>query len=346
MELARIIAMVLITLGHFVLTFGLYQLPDCVFISSTVISSASAYIPHIALYSLCVVGVNLFILISGYYQIRLTWKGLFRFIALCVFYNALVLLVDWLVQDAFTIRKLVKVFIVSKTVNWFFPDYFCLMLVSPLLNRAVKALDLKNLRRVVAILFVVNCISGFVFQNENVSGYNAYQFFFLYILGSWIRKDLTVRSKSKEFYLGLYLISSIILSLLALLILSFTDQSLRQLYYYNNPLVVAASVALFLFFTKISLRSPFINLIASTVVAVLFVQLILMRSFSPYIHAHSAYLTPLYILLIFLVAFVIEYPRKKFMEHLFSSWSQRKSGAFMNRPIISGPSKESSSSLK
>ena len=54
MELARIISMILITVGHFVLLFGMCQPPDSHFISSADFSSVPAYIPHIALYSLCI----------------------------------------------------------------------------------------------------------------------------------------------------------------------------------------------------------------------------------------------------------------------------------------------------
>ena len=315
-ELARIVAMLLITVGHFVLTFGLFFAPKDTFISSADISSIGEFLPHILLYSLCVGGVNLFILISGYFQIRLTWKSLLRFIALCIFYNALVLLADWLFNDAFSFRRLAKVVIVSKTVNWFFPVYFCLMLVSPLLNKAINALDLKNLRRVVMILFILNCVSGFFFHNENVTGYSAYQFFFLYVVGSWIQKDPAVTSKSRWSYLLLYFVASLLVSALAAGILHFTDWSLRTLFYYNNPLIVIASAALFIAFTKKDFKSKWVNLVASTVVATLFTQHILFLTASPFIHSHSAWLVLLYIPALFAAAFLIEYPRNLFTDRM------------------------------
>ena len=317
-ELARIVAMLMITVGHFVLAFGLFFSPKDTFISSADIQSIGEFLPRIILYSLCVGGVNLFILISGYFQIRLTWKGLFRFVALCIFYNALVLLADWLVNDTFSVRRLAKVFLVSKTVNWFFPVYFCLMLVSPLLNKAVNTLDLKNLRMAVVILFLLNCVSGYFLHNENVSGYNAYQFFFLYILGSWIRKDTAVRSRNTGFYLALYVLTSLVVSALAAGILHFTDWSLRSLFYYNNPLIVIASAALFIVFTKLDFKSLGTNLVASTVVATLFTQHILFLTASPFIHLHSAWLVLLYIPVLFAAAFLIEYPRSYITEWLIS----------------------------
>lgn len=341
MELARIISMILITVGHFVLLFGMCQPPDSHFISSADISSVPAYIPHIALYSLCIVGVSLFILISGFFQIKLTWKGLFHYIALCVFYNALTLLADWLFADAFSVAKLIKVFIVSKTVNWFFCAYFWLMLVSPILNAGLSSLSLPNLRRCVLILFILNCVSGFLFHNQNLNGFNAYQFFFLYIVGSWIRKDPAISGKGKSFYVCLYLAACLIMSMIAVGMLRFTTWSLDVLYTYNNPLTVIAAVALFIFFTKLSFKSSLINRIASTVVAALFVQLIVMRVFASYINTHPAWYIPVYILVIFVIAFIIEYPRKQLTESLLVALSRKKCGAFISRPIISETSKQS-----
>ena len=321
-ELARIVAMLMITVGHFVLTFGLFCSPKDTFISAADIHSIGEFLPRIILYSLCVGGVNLFILISGYFQIRLTWKGLLRFVALCIFYNALVLLADWLVNDAFSVRRLAKVFLVSKTVNWFFPVYFCLMLVSPLLNKAVNALDLKNLRRAVVILFILNCVSGYFLHNENVSGYNAYQFFFLYILGSWIRKDTAVRSLKTWRYLALFVLASLLVSALAIGILHFTDWSLRSLFYYNNPLIVIASAALFIVFTKLDFKSHGVNLLASTVVATLFTQHIFFLTASPFIHTHSAWLVLLYIPALFAAAFILEYPRSYLTDRLIGRFNK------------------------
>ena len=217
---------------------------------------------------------------------------------------------------------LAKVFLVSKTVNWFFPVYFCLMLVSPLLNKAVNALDLKNLRRAVVILFLLNCVSGYFLHNENVSGYNAYQFFFLYILGSWIRKDTAVRSRNTGFYLALFVLASLIVSALAAGILHFTDWSLRSLFYYNNPLIVIASAALFIVFTKLDFKSHGVNLLASTVVATLFTQHIFFLTASPFIHTHSAWLVLLYIPVLFAAAFILEYPRSYLTDRLIGRFNK------------------------
>ena len=315
MELARIVAMLMIVLGHFMLTYGLWNGSD--FIGrQDVTNPASSYL-YVILYGFCVVGVNVFILISGYFSIHLTWKSFLSYYLLCVFYNAAVFLVDYFVFDNYSLKALVKVFLVDKTVNWFFRAYFWLMLLAPLLNKAIEAFSVHEMRIVVGLLFFLNCFSGFFLQEYNLNGYNVYNFIFLYVLGSWLRKDDWIRHITKGLSISAYALLCLLNALIAILLLSRTDQSLRQVFAYNNPLIILASVGLFLFFTRFDFSSKAVNVVASTVVATLFVQHIyymLQPALKLTITPATAFLlvTPL----LFLIAFVIEWPRKKFANAL------------------------------
>ena len=310
MELARIVAMLRIVLGHFMLTYGLWNGSD--FIGrQDVTNPASSYL-YVILYGFCVVGVNIFILISGYFTIHLTWKSFLSYYFLCVFYNAAVFLIDTFLLDAFSWKALVKVFLVDKTVNWFFRAYFWLMLISPLLNKALEHLSLRELRIGVTLLLFLNCVSGFFLQEYNTNGYNVYNFVFLYILGNWIRKETFTQKVSQGSAIATYLSGCLLTSLAAILILLKTDISVRQVFAYNNPLIVFASAGLILFFSRLHFTSKAVNVIASTVVATLFIQhlyYMLMPVFNLTITPSLAFLlvTPL----LFVIAFVIEWPRKK-----------------------------------
>lgn len=318
--------MIMILVGHFTLTFGLWNGSDFI-CRQDVTTPALSYL-YVFIYSFCVVGVNIFILISGYFHIHLTWKSFLSYYLLCVFYNALVLLVDILAFDAFSWRALVKVFLVDKTVNWFFRAYFWLMLLSPLLNKALMHFSLQELRITVALLLFLNCFSGFVLQEHNTDGYSVYNFIFLYVLGDWTAKEPVFkrirRWDSFAFFLGACLLNSCI----TVLMLSFSDRSIRQVFAYNNPLVVVASVGIVLFFSKLVLNSKTINTIASTVVAALFIQHIffmlhpsLKTTYSPFFV--FGIITPL----LFAIAFLIEYPRKriatKFISYITGTVSNR-----------------------
>lgn len=246
MELARIVAMLMIVIGHFILTYGLWNGSD--FISrQDVTQPVSSYL-YAVFYSLCVIGVNVFILISGYFTIHLTWKSFLSYYFLCIFYNAAVFLIGTFMFDAFSWKALVKLFLVDKTVNWFFRGYFWLMLISPLLNKALEHLSLQELRIGVSLLMFLNCFSVFVLQEYNTNGYNVYNFVFLYVLGNWISKETYTQNVSQGGAIAVYLGGCLLSSLAAIFILLKTDMSIRQIFAYNNPLIVFASTGLVLFF--------------------------------------------------------------------------------------------------
>ena len=327
MELARIVAMLMIVLGHFMLTYGLWNGSD--FIGrQDVTNPANSYL-YVVFYGLCVVGVNIFILISGYFTIHLTWKSFLSYYFLCIFYNAAVFLIDTFWLDAFSWKALVKVFLVDKTVNWFFRAYFWLMLLSPLLNKALEHLSLREMRIVVALLFFLNCISGFLFQEYNTNGYNVYNFVFLYVLGNWIRKEPYTQKISQGGAIAAYMGGCLLTALAAILILLKTDTSVRQIFAYNNPLIILASLGLVLFFSRLSFTSKAINTIASTVVATLFVQHIFFM-----VHpALKTLMSPTFVFavvipLLFVIAFVIEYPRRKIANNLSEFIAARISSLF------------------
>ena len=91
MELARIVAMAMIVFGHFIFhgiqgTIGpspnvtpYLDWRECVILSMSV---------------LCCAGVDIFMLISGYFGIKLRWKSVLSFYFLCLFYNVLSLAVS------------------------------------------------------------------------------------------------------------------------------------------------------------------------------------------------------------------------------------------------------------
>lgn len=322
MELARIVAMLMIAIGHFILTYGLWNGSD--FISrQDVTQPVSSYL-YVMFYGLCVVGVNVFILISGYFTIHLTWKSFLSYYFLCIFYNAAVFLIDTFMFDTFSWKALVKVFLVDKTVNWFFRAYFWLMLIAPLLNKALEHLSLRELRIEVALLLFLNSVSGFMLQEYNSNGYNVYNFVFLYVLGNWIRKESSTQRISQGGAIAVYLGGCLLTSMAAIAILLKTDMSIRQVFAYNNPLIVFASAGLILFFSRLHFTSKTVNLIASTVVATLFVQHIFFMvhpSLKTIISAPVVFLvvTPL----LFVIAFAVEYPRRKLADRIIESFITR-----------------------
>lgn len=130
-ELLRILSMTMVILWHFIVRTIIdvpngaqITLEQCSFVGySTVILPCSF---------LCV-AVNIFVLISGYWGINLSFQSVLKLYLLCLFYNLLSFGVS-VADTEMSIKLLLKCFFVTKTENWFFPAYFWLMFFAPICN--------------------------------------------------------------------------------------------------------------------------------------------------------------------------------------------------------------------
>ena len=96
-----------------------------------------------ALTTLFSIGVPVFVLISGYFGIRRSVKGLLNIIAQVVFYCLIAVLLCFFVfhQSVTTDNILSIIFPVTKTQYWFISSYILLYLLSPYLNRLLNNLE-------------------------------------------------------------------------------------------------------------------------------------------------------------------------------------------------------------
>jgi surface polysaccharide O-acyltransferase-like enzyme len=265
-ELARIVAMMMIVIGHFVV-HGIWQTEFCYRIDLQ--NPLSCTFENL-IYSFCVCGVNIFVLISGYHKIKLKLKSFLSLWSLCAFYGIIAVLVNSH-ADTPLLPELIKSLFISNS-QWFFKAYLWLLILSPVLNAGLDSMSLVTLRRFVLILFILNCFSGWVLNNANVDGYNVLQLMFVYIIGHWLSREPLVKRFNSAQYFVLFVLMSILICVGAVLSLLVLSGSNFGFYYYNNPLIVLTSIAVFCGFSQLNVQSNIINMIASTVVAALFIQ--------------------------------------------------------------------------
>ena len=182
-ELARIVAMAMIVIWHFIVHGIFHEGMPVTYAVSGPLPSRSL-IPLLISF-LVIPGSDIFVMISGYFRIKLKWKSVISLWLMCAFYN----LVNVFVNGPVNASTILHAFIISSCGHWFFKAYFWLLLASPILNKAIDNFTSRELRITVIIGFVLTCISGWYFGNDNVNGYNALNFFFLYILGAFIDKE-------------------------------------------------------------------------------------------------------------------------------------------------------------
>lgn len=232
----------------------------------------ASHVTRFLFQSLAVVGVNLFVLISGYFGIRLRRKGVARLVFQAYFFGILGL-AAWLcmqgtvhVETKYCLKAL---FPLSHTV-WFIPCYFVLMLFSPMLNAFVEKSSTRQIVALMAAFYAVNYWWGVVFPV--VGGWGGYSwgwFLILYLTGRLIRRHTDSRPVSGGYALAGYALCTVALVGIALL-QNYVPVGKSLVWSYDCPLVYASAVCLFLFFVQLRVRqSRFVNWLAASAFAVL-----------------------------------------------------------------------------
>lgn len=266
MELLRIVCMLFILMHHFVVhvfypnlasldgNLGWYR-------AVCVVINGFTY-----------VGVNCFILISGYYGIKFKWKSLFNLYCICAFYALLVVLERCLWQGILFDRGMLYSVILpfSHSEWWFIICYSALFLLSPLLNKAIEGLGRKEFVLALALLIVVNLYLGYYWHLHNGDGYNLGQFVFVYFIGAFLRKFPLKRLDRRKALL-LYVVCAVLWSVITMVSVKWRIPHWFS-FRYNNPIVILSSIGLFVYISTLEIRNAKINAVASGVLAAYLIQ--------------------------------------------------------------------------
>lgn len=217
------------------------------------------------------IGVNVFILISGYYGIKVSFKKFFNLYTFCAFYG-LVGYICHIVQTGQHIgRSLIySTFLpFSHSAYWFIPCYFALFCLSPLLNEFIKRASKKDFIIALILATFVNIWMGFIWGNEvNDNGFNTMQFIFIYCIGGYIGRFADIQKcKEKRLLLScIYIASAIIWAIFGIV------QNKHWTFCYNNPILIIGALSFFMLSVTFSFKSRFINYLSSSALAVYLIQ--------------------------------------------------------------------------
>jgi surface polysaccharide O-acyltransferase-like enzyme len=146
-------------------------------------------IPASIFESFCIVAVNCFVLISGYFEIKFNWKSFVHLFIFCFSYTFGFAVLFSLYRNEILLKRIIlSFFTFSHSPYWFVNVYFGLFLFSPILNNLIKDLTKYDFLVYLIILTIVNVYLGFYTQNGrfNDSGYNIMNFIYLYFIGRYI----------------------------------------------------------------------------------------------------------------------------------------------------------------
>ncbi|MCR5540430.1 MAG: acyltransferase [Ruminococcus sp.] len=278
--------------------------------------------------SLCIIAVNAFFFISGYYSIKLKGKKIVLLYVEMMFYLFIWYLVmlftkQFTLMSGQSLKYLVNVAFPISTY-WFMGAYFLLCILAPFVNEFIDSLDAEKQKKLLITLSVVAVIYGFVFDWDGIGrGHTFLHGLYMYFLGMLCRKNSDKLPKSKLLYLGIYLASSAAVAFAAFVMYRRSHSVLSwYIYSYNDPLIVIGAVSLcllFIFWDSYSSVAEFSSRISKYVLAVYLITVNPTYVFYPvkkFIEVHNGQVVVIssiivYSVALFAVCILLDYLREK-----------------------------------
>ena len=265
-ELLRIIAMLMIMFCHLCCATGSPNKND--FTNQTFFSLIRTSIEYIS-----IVGVNVFVLLSGWFGITFKWKRLSELYFQIVFFSLLMLIWGLNVNknSSISLGGLIGMLTMGNNDYWFLKVYVMLYIISPILNAYIENASQKSFKTILIAMAVFLFYYGWITPDSTnwlVKGFCLVWFCFLYLLSRYIRLYKTRLSQfSAKTDLIIYLVFTAILIVFGILESYYQIDLKGRWNYYLNPFVLCPAIYLLLFFSKIRFSSKIINAIAISSVA-------------------------------------------------------------------------------
>lgn len=259
MELCKICAILLVLLVHSVFP-----------ITGRPLTASDNNVPALFWQALSIIGVNVFVLVTGYFSTEPKKKSIMNILFICLFYAVI-----RIVYELFTHNLNYESFFFISKSNWFVTAYLGMLLLTPALNSCVKTLSKRSFGLMVMTLLCFEAWFGFIpgYGSQHFSsGYSILSFCILYLLGRYIRL-YGLPGIIVKWCGSLYLLTTFAIAIIAygLLIVGWrTDIMIPTFYEYTNPLIIISAVCFVLFFSKLTIgQSKFINHLGKSTLAVL-----------------------------------------------------------------------------
>lgn len=309
MELLRLLAMFFILLLHANNTVFNYLTPE------TVLGNPRHALPFLGVESLANIGVDVFVLISGWFGIRARLRGGVNVLFQPVFYSVLFIglcLVTGIGEPLHP-KSLANVALFTKNY-WYIKAYIGMYILSPVLNAFVEKANKRQFFAVLLLFFAFQGVYGCSDSAPDVFlGFSTITFCGLYLLARYIRLySDRLRSVSGK-TLALFFVTCTVL-LTAFVYISYrvdgSGTMRRGMYAYCNPLVVAQSVSVLLLFNRMNFQSKIINWAAASCLSIYLIHeninlQNLYRDTAHTIYTYSNFLNSLALVICYILAVMV-----------------------------------------
>ena len=268
MELLRIVAMLLVMIVH--ANFRALPVPTYEEANHEIMSSILRFFTE----SFSIICVNVFILLSGWYGIKLKIERLLEFVFQVLFFSIIgLIIIQFISPEKYTLTNCIgNILLTDKWDYWFVKAYLGLYLFSPILNSFIEYATKKQYQIVLIAFYVFHTVYGWAFPEGAIyfeRGYSAMSFMGLYLLARYIRLyPFSLCRKSYRFDLFIYLFITVLITLIQFFFKRTDIPYGGYFIFYSCPLVIISAVFFMLIFTKIHLKSRFVNWVACSCFAV------------------------------------------------------------------------------
>lgn len=215
-------------------------------------SNTINYVLCNAFESLCIISVNVFVIITGYFSCETKKMKLRKIIELYLileFYNFAFYFVSILLNyNSFSIMEILCIlgaFFVGK--GWFIETYILLMLFVPFINVLINHLNKKQMLLLIVIYLIVFSVWESFLPSPPMTdgGYGILHFVSLYLLGAYIKKHVEISFDTKLKTRSLIaLLMFVLFTFISCFVLHIKDRAWNYCYISN----VFAAAALFIVF--------------------------------------------------------------------------------------------------
>ena len=222
------------------------------------------------------IGVPLFVLISGYFGIRFSLKGLMRLCSKGYFYFVPLAVIPMVLTHSGGVKDILKsIFIFGFDAQWYLNTYLYLFLFSPIINRYLENITKSQRLYLLAILTFMSVYIGNVTEGDVclVEGKNLTNFLLLYTLGNSLRHYQEHINGCSQFKLVItYLLFNAFLVIGFMYIPIIAGKIWKYSYAYDSPIIMVNSVWMFAIFSMLDVKSRFVNWTGSGVFACYLLQ--------------------------------------------------------------------------
>lgn len=218
--------------------------------------------------ALCVVCVNCFLIISGWYGIKLRFKSVWKLYILLVCIYVPFQIIDSFHTGNFSLSQLADNLLVFTRESYFVQCYMMLMFLSPVINSFFEKYGRKSLNFIL-IFWGIEFVMESLRNNTSLGfqdGYSLIHFILIYMMArvASMYKEEILSIKQGKWIIGYFICAGIVC--IEHLI------GLKHTWAYSNPIVVIESFCLFFPFLYKNFYNKKINWIAGSTFAVFIIH--------------------------------------------------------------------------